>query len=222
MIQEGRLEVARTARYCSVGGEARVEDLWIVLHGYRQLARYFLGRFSSLSGPTRRIVAPEGLSRFYLDDSGGPHGPEDRVGATWMTREAREDEILDYVRYLDGLTAMLCREGDGAPPPRIVLGFSQGAHTAARWVAAGGVSPRLLVLWGAGLPRDLDVEGLARSMEGGEVALVRGEADPLQVAGEVERDLVTLREHGVAAREVQHPGGHRVDAGVLERMSPAR
>jgi predicted esterase len=221
VIREGRLEVVRTARYCSVGGEAGVADLWIVLHGYRQLARYFLARFIPLSGPTRKIVAPEGLSRFYLDDAGGPHGPEDRVGASWMTREAREEEIRDYIRYLDGLTESLCRERDGAPRPRLVLGFSQGAHTAARWVAAGGVAPRLLVLWGAGLPGDLDVEALARSMEGGEVALVRGEGDPLHSPSELQGNLAALREHGVVARETLHPGGHQVDAGVLERMSAA-
>lgn len=217
-IQEGSIEVPRTARFSYVGGGEGVGELWIVLHGYRQLARFFLARFVPLAGPGRRIVAPEGLSRFYLDEAGGPHGPEHRVGATWMTREDRESEIRDYVRYLDRLHLRLRQEDGGAPTARLVLGFSQGVHTAARWVAHGEVSPALLVLWGASLPGDLDMDAFARRMEGNEVILVRGEADRLHAQEAEARDLERLQEVGVRVRPLRHPGGHRVDAGVLRAL----
>lgn len=190
----------------------------MVLHGYRQLARFFIERFTSLATRDRRIVAPEGLSRFYLDEAVGPHGPEHRVGATWMTREDREAEIRDYVRYLDGLHLRLRQDEPGTPPVRLVLGFSQGVHTAARWVASGGVTPGLLVLWGASLPEDLEMEGLVEGMQGGEVVLVRGEADRLHPSVVQDRDEGLLREAGVKVRSVRHPGGHRVDAGVLDGL----
>lgn len=214
-IREGRIDVLRSARFSFVGGEEGVQELWMVLHGYRQLARFFIERFLPLAGPRRRIVAPEALSRFYLDEAGGPHGPEHRVGATWMTREDREAEIRDYIRYLDGLHLRIRQDGPGTPPARVVLGFSQGVHTASRWVAAGGISPGLLVLWGATLPGDLALDGLAGSMQGGEVVLVRGETDRLHSTAGQEHDTVLLGEAGVRVRTVLHPGGHRVDSEVL-------
>ncbi|MFW6202332.1 MAG: hypothetical protein ACOC8B_07130, partial [Gemmatimonadota bacterium] len=78
-------------------------EIWFVCHGYRQLAGRFVRRFAPLDDGNRLIVAPEALSRFYLDDDGGPHGPDARIGATWMTRADRENEIRDYVDYLDTL-----------------------------------------------------------------------------------------------------------------------
>lgn len=217
-VREGRIDVLRSARFSFAGGEEGIRDLWVVLHGYRQLARFFLERFLPLATPDRRIVAPEGLSRFYLDEVGGAHGPEHRVGATWMTREDREAEIRDYVRYLDGLHVRLRQDAPGTPPARVVLGFSQGVHTAARWVAAGGVTPGILVLWGASLPEDLALPGLAEAMRGGEVVLVRGDADGMHPPGAPERDAALLQEAGVRVRSVRHPGGHRIDAGVLGEL----
>ena len=217
-VQEGRIDVLRSARFSFVGGEDGVRELWMVLHGYRQLARFFIERFTPLATPDRRIVAPEGLSRFYLDEVGGPHGPEHRVGATWMTREDREAEIRDYVRYLDGLHLRIRQEEPGAPPARLVLGFSQGVHTAARWVAHGGVAPALLVLWGATLPTDLALGPFARRMEGGQVILVRGASDRRHPARGEDRDVEMLRGVGVAVRQVLHPGGHRVDPTVLGEL----
>jgi len=217
-IREGRIDVLRSARFSFAGGEEGVQELWMVLHGYRQLSRFFLERFLPLTTPHRRIVAPEGLSRFYLDEAGGPHGPEHRVGATWMTREDREAEIRDYVRYLDGLHLRIRQEEAGAPPARLVLGFSQGVHTAARWVAHGGIVPALLVLWGAALPGDLALEPFARSMQGSQVILVRGAADRLHPAEGEGRDVEMLQGAGMAVRTVLHPGGHRVDPEVLREL----
>jgi dienelactone hydrolase len=81
------------------------------------------------------VVAPEALSRFYVDRGEPAAGTPARVGATWMTREDREAEIADYVRYLDrALDAAAGRPGAAAPALG-VLGFSQGAATACRWAA---------------------------------------------------------------------------------------
>ena len=96
--------MTRTARYWSVGGDVgQPGECWVVLHGYQQLARRFLRRFEPVAGDHRRVVAPEGLSRFYSDPRPGRHGRTSPVGASWMTREDREHEIRDYVAYLDRL-----------------------------------------------------------------------------------------------------------------------
>ena len=103
-MKERHIRVARAARYYTLGSAGRhLREVWLVCHGYRQLARRFLPRFAGLDDGTRMIVAPEGLSRFYLRDSASRHGEEVPVGATWMTREDRENEITDYVAFLNGV-----------------------------------------------------------------------------------------------------------------------
>jgi len=128
-VVEHHITVPRTARYHALGDAATASEIWIVLHGYGHLARYFLRKFEGLE-EGRLIVAPEGLSRFYLDDG------HTRVGATWMTREDRELEIADQLTYLDQLTEHL-RAGSRADIRLNVLGFSQGVATACRWAAIG-------------------------------------------------------------------------------------
>src|ERR671937_1373227 len=120
-MQEHWLETVRTARYFTIGEPERARDLWFVCHGYGQLAARFLERFRSIEAQQRCIVAPEGLSRFYLTEKPA----ERRVGAAWMTREDRLHEIEDYLRYLDAVYADI-----QLPQARVTaLGFSQGSAT---------------------------------------------------------------------------------------------
>ncbi len=192
-------------------------DLWFVLHGYRQLAARFLARFRFLRRPGLRIVAPEGLSRFYLDDAPGRHGPESRVGATWMTREDRDTEIRDYVEYLDLLHHHVLAEV--GPAARVgILGFSQGAHTAARWAVLGRVRPHRLVLWGAYLPEDLPSERAAERLGGTRLVLVQGRDDEHREPELEARHRARLGELGLDADTVWHDGGHALEPGVLRRV----
>jgi predicted esterase len=218
---EGHLTVSRTARYYALWEPGRVPwVLWVVVHGYRQAASRFLTRFKGIASPGRRIVAPEGLSRFYIDEDGGPHGPEHRVGASWMTREDRDSEIRDYVGYLDTLVEALVAGPDGAPARIVVLGFSQGGHTAARWVSLGRVrtsSP--LVLWGSSLPVDLDPgRGMECLRESG-VILVRGTRDPHAPAHRLKSEVDRLQALRIPYRVVEHPGGHEIHEPTLNGLS---
>lgn len=214
------LSVRRTARIAELGGEVSApEEVWIVLHGYRQLAPRFMRRFGSLDDGRRRILAPEGLHRFYVDEDGGPHGAEHRVGASWMTREDRETDIADYLAYLDQVVDMV--EGEvGKGVPRIVLGFSQGVHTAARWVVSGrSAPPRTTVLWGAGLPGDLDAERAPDRLSETRLVLVDGATDRHRPPAGRQRDLDVLSEWGVEAEALEHPGGHRIDPTLFDRIT---
>src|SRR3546814_5982443 len=101
MIDEHSITVPRTARYYTMGEpQDQPRELWYVCHGYAQLGSRFIRRFAPLDDGTRLIVAPEALSRFYLEVKGRTHA-ESPVGASWMTREDRLSEIDDYVAYLD-------------------------------------------------------------------------------------------------------------------------
>jgi predicted esterase len=224
-IREVPLEVLRTARIAVLGPKedppGPLREFWYVLHGYRQLARRMLRRFRTVASADRLVVAPEGLSRFYLDAPGRPHGTRDAIGASWMTREDREAEIRDYVRYLDRVAVVLedrhPGSGDG-PPERTVLGFSQGAHTAARWAVMGRVPPTRLVLWGAGFPGDLP-PGAAETLQDVEILLVRGDGDGLRQTREEEREEAWLGDAGLPYSVLTHPGGHEIEPGVLARLS---
>jgi predicted esterase len=157
-IRAHHLYVTRTARYCTLGEPGpSVRQLWLVCHGYGQLAADLLAGFGAAARPDRLIVAPEALSRFYTGAEDGPHGPDSKVGATWMTREDRLAEIYDYVAYLDRVHGHIRRQlPHHATVRTIALGFSQGTHTIARWAARTHIPIDELVLWGGTLPADLD------------------------------------------------------------------
>ncbi len=217
--EERHLEVTRTARYAVLGPEEDVDEVWLVLHGYKQLARRFLRRFGPLDDGGRLFVAPEGLSRFYLDDDGGRHGPEHRVGASWMTREDRLSEIHDYVEYLDRLVGRIFDEVDRTAVRFRLLGFSQGCHTAVRWAVMGGTPPDQLVLWGAYLPPDLDAEEARRRLAEIPVLLVRGEDDRYADEERDRWEAARLAEWGVERDVLRYAAGHEITEEALRRVA---
>lgn len=195
-----------------------MRSAWYVLHGYRQLADRFIERFRELASPARLIVAPEALNHFYLEDlaTHGPHGPSAPVGATWMTRLEREHEIADYVRYLDRLDRTLDLPAD---VHRVVLGFSQGSQTAARWAVLGRRRPDRLVLWGGLFPPDLDVAAHARRLRALQPVLIRSEQDASLPVEKVDAEIERLRARGIEATTVRHGGGHTIGRDALRETA---
>lgn len=219
---ERHITVSRVARYYTLGPAAiDAAEAWFVLHGYRQLAGRFMRRFEALDDGTRRIVAPEALSRFYVDDTSGPHGPGSRVGASWMTREDREREIADYIAYLDAVASRELAGGRRAPGPVkvVVLGFSQGAATASRWAVHGELEPDELMLWSGLLAHDLDRDRGAERLRDTRVSFVAGGDDRFRNDAALEEQAAWLREAGVGCRVVDYDGGHRLDPDTLLRLA---
>lgn len=217
-IQEHHLSITRTARYYTLGPPAgAAREVWFVLHGYGQLAGRFLRAFEPLDDGTRCVVAPEGLSRFYLE-SGGAGRAHDKVGANWMTREDRLTEIADYVRYLDTLSVEVLREHGGSGGV-CVLGFSQGTATAARWLAQGTARADRLILYGGEVPPDLDLAAARARWERTALTLVAGSEDLYITPKVLARDEARLREHGIVHRVERFEGGHEIRADVLQRIS---
>lgn len=218
-MRERRLSVRRTARICTLGPEDAARELWFVLHGYRQLADRFLRRFECLADGNRLIVAPEALSRFYVEREVGRHGPGSLVGGSWMTRHERDSEIDDYVEYLDRVAEDVLERATTPPASTTVLGFSQGLHTAARWAVRGAHRPDRLVLWGDTVPPDLDLERAASRLAGVELLLVVGDGDGTRRPEVEEERLEALRGVGLTPRVLRHPGGHEIDRALLERIA---
>ena len=212
------LEVTRTARVCTLSGTGEVTDFWVACHGYRQLAERFIRRFTPIFAPARTVVAPEGLSRFYINSDGGRHGKESRVGATWMTREDRENEIADYIRYLDAVARSF------GPPHaeatrRTAFGFSQGVHTAARWAMLGATPIDRLILWGAYLPPDLDLERVAERWQAMKVIQVYGDADGTRSVALEDQQAERLEAAGLTLERRTYEGGHHIDPALLAALA---
>lgn len=199
----------------------RPRGVWVALHGYGQLAGRFIRHLAPLADGTRVIVAPEALSRFYLDHPAKAGSAHARVGATWMTREDREAEIADQVEYLDAVCdAVLAPLGD-TPPPVHVLGFSQGVATATRWLAHARTRAAQVVLWSGRIPADLFPLAAESPLRAARIDVVTGAEDALATAAvlEEQRDLVARNMLAVTAH--QHAGGHHIDTPTLVAIAGA-
>lgn len=207
------LVVPRTARYVTLGDiEGPLSEVWFVCHGYGQLASEILASARVLEDPRRLLVAPEGLSRFY--DEGHEH-----VGASWMTREDRDNEMEDYVRYLDLLHDQVFAVVDRPSVRLILLGFSQGSATASRWAVRGRAEVDHLIVWGAALPPELDDPASLEPLSKMRVSLVAGTRDGLFPERAREEQRSRLRRHGITFSELGFEGGHRLDDDTLLELA---
>jgi predicted esterase len=183
-----------------------------VLHGYGQLVDDFIEPFSAVAGPERAILAPEALSRFYVDGL----ETHEEVGASWMTRVAREAEIDDYLAYLDALVPHFRPEED--VPSIRVLGFSQGAATASRWALRGDTPVDRLVLWGGAPAHDLALGTHADRLRALDLTLVVGDDDPYVTDERRAAVRQRLARHAVPVTLHTFDGGHRLDDDTLGRI----
>lgn len=219
------IATVKTARYAVLGPEdGPVEEVWLAIHGYGQLAAYFARHFRAVERPGRLIVVPEAPSRFYVDSESGRY---QRVGASWMTREMREADIADTVRYLDDVLVAACARASVDPHtvPLAGVGFSQGTSTLVRWLTYSPLaSQRLfrvqrLVLWGGSLPHDLDVSTERDWLRNADVALVAGDRDPIATPARVMEQEARLAAAGIPHRSLSFHGEHRMNERVLGELA---
>ena len=223
--REHHVAITKTARYATLGAPGpRTTQVWFVLHGFGQLARYFIRDFAPLDDGRRLIVAPEALSRFYLGEVDGSTSAQARVGATWMTREDRLVEIEDYVRYLDVLHAQVLGTVEAGAVEissiqTVVLGFSQGVATAARWAHRGSARLDRLVLWAGTLPPEIESDADFARFRALDLAFVLGSRDPFAEPAHLLELEGRLRAHDVRYRLIRFDGGHELNADVLKELA---
>jgi predicted esterase len=196
-----------------------VRELWIVLHGYGQLAQEFLEDFRPIAAPHRLIAAPEALSRFYREAMSAAIQQDSPVGASWMTREDRGAEIEDYVKYLDAVHRELLARGVPSDGALNVLGFSQGVATAVRWAALGTRAPNRLILWAGSFPDDVDFAVHGERLAAARPVLVFGEHDSFVTSERLQAGLERLTAGHIPAQIVRFNGGHRLDNEVLATLA---
>ena len=209
------LTVARTARYQQLGEPTvRTRRVWFVIHGYGQLAAYFIRHYAFLTevDPSTVVIAPEGLSRFYLSGNSG------RVGASWMTRDDRQHEINDHINFLNQLAETLL----AASPPDVqvtVLGFSQGTATASRWLAQAPFRPTHLILWAGAFPHDMALATARHLLQNLRLTVVIGTEDEYISADSLARHLEQLRQLGSLPTVISFVGKHLLNRAVLEKLA---
>lgn len=219
MAQEHHLTVQRTARYYTLGQLTdQTKNIWFCLHGFGQLAQYFSRKFTNVANEQTLIVVPEGLSRLYLN------GEYQRVGASWTTREDREYEISDYVGYLNRLYTHIL---SGRSPEQFsvtLLGFSQGAATACRWLNSQSASSSpmpvsRLILWAGYFPNGLSDMIDPAKLTGVECHYVYGREDEyIKLMPDAAAYTNRLKTEVPTLTITAFDGGHHVEPEVLKQL----
>jgi predicted esterase len=211
-MEQQELQFDFKARYYRLGKlDTTTRQLWFVLHGYGQLAQFFIQKFKVLEEAGICIVAPEGLSRFYLDGNGG------RVGATWMTKENRLMEIENYINYLNEVYKK--ETARTSPLLSVTLfGFSQGAATVTRWLMDEKIKANRLILWAGLFPPDIDFENGSKILETMEVVEVYGKKDQFLTEESVQQMKELNKKLNVQPTIIEFEGTHELNTDVLLKL----
>lgn len=222
LAREHHLVTARTARYFTLGAAPEhAHTVWFALHGYAQLAERFLRPFADVIPEGVMIVAPEGLSRFYLEMPRADRGHMKRVGAAWMTKEDRLSDIADTRGWLDSVYRTVINsvvEAQHVEPQIGVLAFSQGVATAMRWLAGGVPQPSRIVMWAGSIADDADTFALQMAMKSADVVFVAGTADPFFTEKAKRMIHAQWSELDIPVREVLYDGDHALHAETLREL----
>lgn len=189
------------------GNTKNPSRVWIALHGYGQLAEFFNKKFSILNSEKNLVVCPEGLHRFYRNGYSG------RVGASWMTKEAREDDIRDNNAWLNQVQEYTSFH---FPEAEIVLlGFSQGAATALRWLSQSSFPVHHVIIYAAVFPPDLKPAHAFTDRVKGQIFFVAGKQDEFMNESERYNQIETLRQSGIKPEILEYEGKHDIDKNAL-------
>lgn len=205
-----KITIPKTLKIASFGNPEKAKMGIIALHGYGQLVQFFIRKFYELNSDEVFVVAPEGMHRFYLNGTSG------RVGASWMTKEERLDDIQDNMTYLDTVYNQFI-----APynfDNFVVLGFSQGAATAARWIEHSSANISTFIQWAGVFPPDLQLHISRDKFMKMKHFYVVGKQDPYFKKQDENSQELWLKEQGLAPHFVEFEGAHHLDIACLQSI----
>lgn len=212
MIQKNII-IPKTARYFVLGEPTeQIEEIWFVCHGYGQLANYFIKKFEVLNNGKNLIVAPEALHRFYWKDFNG------KVGASWMTKVDRVDEITDYINYLDLVYEEVLLSFKNKKVRINVLGFSQATATVCRWLANKKPAIDQLILWAGFFPHDLDFENDKNYFNTIKPTVLIGKKDEFYNSEDIEKHKITMKEKEFVFDVIHFDGKHEIPEDILLQL----
>ncbi|MEO9484217.1 MAG: alpha/beta hydrolase [Ekhidna sp.] len=202
------LEISiKTSYYTLNDLTEETERVWLVFHGYGQLAEYFIRKFKDLDPKKNFIIAPQGLSKYYLE---GVYG---RVGASWMTKEDRLTEIENQYSYID---EVLNTVGDISGKKLVYFGFSQGTATMGRYAAHAKIPFGQMIIWAGTFPPDTQPEDW-KYLTGEEGVHYYTSKQDIYFKDEMipQQNEVVKKALGRTPELHWYDGGHRVMPGLL-------
>jgi predicted esterase len=211
-MTEHAIRTLRTARYFTLGEPSeKITTCWVVCHGYAQNGTSFIEQFAHLHNENTLIIAPEGLSRFYKKSSS-------EVVASWMTSAQRLGEIEDYTAYLSTIHRKFipkCAKNVEI----ILLGFSQGSTTLARWLSVKQPRFHHAIIWGWMLPEDIDYAAMRNYLKNKQLWLVVGEKDQLLSQENWIKNIAFATSQGLPFKEIRlEDTKHEVTSVLIDRV----
>lgn len=215
-MEEINLNFSFKARYCKLGDLSPDNPrMCFVFHGYGHLAPYFIRKFESLAAKSICVIAPEGLSKFYLepfDDSG--KRKSNRVGATWMTRENRETDIENYTNYIQAIY-----EKEVTPNTVVdVIGFSQGAATSSRWLINSKPKFDRFIIWAGIFPPDMNFLEAKTVFNNKKVIAIYGSDDPYVTPERIQEMNDLSAKVNVIPERISFHGKHEIKDEILTSL----
>ncbi|MEI6243540.1 MAG: dienelactone hydrolase family protein [Acidobacteriota bacterium] len=170
-------------------------------HGYGQNAEDMMAELEAIPGAAadgRILVSVQALHRFYAKG-------EQKIVASWMTRQNREEAIDDNLGYVDRLLNEIGNQFDELIPDFILLGFSQGVAMAYRAALLGRHQVAGIVAVGGDIPPDVKSVPAGRWPR---LLIAAGRTDHWFTPDKVAADEAFLQSHGVAHRLLRYDAGH--------------
>ncbi|MBK9981197.1 MAG: hypothetical protein IPP15_02025 [Saprospiraceae bacterium] len=205
-----KIRTEKTGHYFMHGTvTSETKYVWICLHGYGELGKYFIRHFEFLDPSENLVIVPEGMNRYYTDEK------HERVAAHWMTREDRLDEIADYVLFLEALRSKLTWDKNSNLKV-IYFGFSQGVTTLIRWLTA--IQPRAdyILMWAGGIPDDIVFDHSRLYFEKINSHYFIGDKDRYLNNESMQVMKKLLAQTGMKTEIHSFAGDHRIDDDVLK------
>lgn len=178
-------------------------------HGYAQSAEDMMDVLAAIPGSDERpLISIQALNRFYTRG-------DQKIVASWMTRQDREEAITDNVAYVD---RVLDEKETGThfskkSPGLFFVGFSQGVAMAYRAALLGKRAAAGIIAVGGDIPPDVKT---VTAEKWPRVLIAAGAKDQWYTADKVSADEAFLKSHGVAYEIYRHDEGHEITAGVRE------
>jgi len=209
-----QISISKTGKYSQIGKcSKKINNVWIVLHGYGMLSEYFVKKFECIINETTLVIAPEATNRFYLRNN------YTRVGASWMTKLDREQEISDNILFLDKLFSIIKKEIGHDNFKLNTLGFSQGGPALVRWLMSNKLNTNSLILWGSDIPKDsLVIENKSRwnSMN---LKIVIGKNDEYINEEKKQEFVGVVKSYGLKYELIEYEGSHKIIEEELKKIT---
>jgi len=211
-MQKNQITFNHKAPYYKLGSiNDQSRNIWMIFHGYGQLAEEFQDKFSVINQDENVLVFPQGLSKFYLKEI------DKNIGASWMTAHDRDTDIENYLSYLNQVYDLEI-EPYSKQLKFNILGFSQGVHTATRWIYRSGINYDKLILWGAGLAYEINKEIVSASFNKGKQCIALGDQDRFIDKGALDKIQSRYNSIGFDYQLIRYKGGHDIYPEVLKSL----